>query len=212
MEINLGVSDFFKQRIETKTDQFLEARGIKVRLEGQVPKSGLVVANHPTHWDSIFLRKAVPGSYHAVNELALRKTGINPIDRWIALNASFMIPVYQGNRSSRQKTYYHVDSVLKKGRLIFFNPTGKSSYSNALPPREDIIVGGLIRIQQVARVESLYPAYVFVKGQILQDGSVEAGSEVLIKIGESFNASQNEESLRNSIYSSWEVLFEQLCK
>lgn len=143
---------------------------------------------------------------------ALRKTGIPLIDESIALNVSYMIPVYQGDVLLRQKTYSHVRSVLEKRGLIFFNPTGKSSHSNTLPPRDDIRVGGLIRIQQITKIKYLHPAYIFVNGKILQDGSVKAGSEVLIKIGESFGASQDEKSLRNSIYSSWEALFEQLCK
>lgn len=52
METNFGVNSFLKsisqEIIVKKTKEFLEARGIAVRLEGQVPKGGLVVANHPT--------------------------------------------------------------------------------------------------------------------------------------------------------------------
>lgn len=202
--------DIIQTRIVNRTEKLLQEHNIHVSVSGNIPNKGIIVANHPSNWDSIFWRKAVPESHHAVNNLALKKTGIEFIDDQIALRLSRMVPVYSGDSSKRQRTYKYVRGVLDGGGLVVFNPTGKSSCNNTLPVQNEIQVGGLLRLQQVAKINSLYPAYVFVDGEILLNGQVRDGSNVKIVIGDSFQIDQDSEKLKELIHTYWKDLSEKI--
>ena len=194
---------------EKKTLPFLEAHQINIDVEGLKPVKGLVVATHPTIWDSIFWRQALPDAFHCVQAEALKKTGIPVIDAIIALYYSRMIPVYIGNSGQRRNTYRMVRERMERVPVII-NPGGRTTCSNDIPSVGEIKVGGIIGIMRLWQEKLIYPARVRVQGQILENGTVADGSRVKIRYGQpvdlsdiNFEQQVDALSLAERIEKSW---------
>ncbi len=215
MELVSGsLEPIFQAWRDGKTERFLQNHRLNVEVTNRPDYPCLIIATHPTTWDSIFWRR-IPRVYHAVHSEALKKTGIPRVDSWLALGLSRMVPVHTDSRERRQETYQHIASLLDRGNEVVINPTGRTTGSNQTPEEEELNVGGIIRVLQLTKQKTVVPAVVRVTGNIKEDGTVEDGSSIQIIFAKepldlkdiNLKAETvNDELLRSRIVESWNEL------
>jgi len=127
------------QRVCTRT---LRRVGVEVRYEGQVPRDGLIVANHLSYADIIALSSIMPCAFVAKKEVRSW-----PIFGWIAATAGSLF-VDRERRLETAKFNQSVDEALRSGlRVVLFAEGTSSDGSAVLPFRpslfEPAIVSGV---------------------------------------------------------------------
>lgn len=178
--------NLFERRRDIRTERFFNLHDFQVETVGDPGKSALIVATHPTIWDSIYWR-TLPDTIHVVNSGALRKTPLPVVNEWLAVKVSSMIPAYTGESGLRNKTYQLMAESLDSGKRVVINPTGHVLCSNEIPYTDDLHIGGVYRSLQLATDRKLVPAVVWVDGEIHEDGTVDDGSSIRLIFGPRIN-------------------------
>ena len=99
----------------------LRSMGIHVEVEGEVPKHGLVVANHLSHLDIVILSAAMPCFFVAKSE----------VGEWLyfgqAARAGGTLFIDRTRRASAEKVTAEISERLKLQAPVLFFPEGTST-------------------------------------------------------------------------------------
>ncbi len=180
--MNDRLNEIVEERVRKRTSEFLAEKGILVEFVDPPVGVCLILATHPTVWDSVVWR-CLPGTFHAVNSGALKRTGLPALDRQIALGISRMIPVNKNDPSKRRETYRDIAAKLDEGYRVVINPTGETATTNEIPNEDAVRIGGIIGSLRKSKVERVVPAVVWVLGEIERDGTIASGAKVKVFFG-----------------------------
>lgn len=99
----------------------LRSMGIRLEIEGEIPKHGLVVANHLSHLDIVILSTAMPCFFVAKTE----------VGAWFyfgqAARAGGTLFIDRGRRASAEKVAAEISERLKLRVPVLFFPEGTST-------------------------------------------------------------------------------------
>ena len=113
------------QRVCTRA---LRRVGVNVRLEGDVPREGLIVANHLSYADILALSAMMPCAFIAKKEVRSW-----PIFGWIAARAGTLF-VDRERKLDTARVNESVDQALRSGLRVVLFPEGTSSDGSTVLP------------------------------------------------------------------------------
>ncbi|HRN70223.1 MAG TPA: 1-acyl-sn-glycerol-3-phosphate acyltransferase [Candidatus Woesebacteria bacterium] len=213
---SFSVRELLAPFLSQKEQTFFKENNNKVTIHNFPQTGSLIVANHPTIDDSHIWRLE-PKAIHAVHSDALKKTGVTPIDRMIALHYSRMIPVHSAD--NRQETYHDIVNLIEQGYAVIINPTGETSGNNDIPMTDKIKIGGIIRPWQLSNTDfNIFPAYVHISN-ITNNFRIAKGSDIHVEVtpdplqvSDIFTkeGNVNQDIFATRLIESWQNLAEQI--
>lgn len=145
--------------------RLLGIMGIELRVQGEIPDSGLIVANHISWLDIFVISAARPTSFVAKAEI--RKW---PLLGWLAKQADTLF-IQRGSRHHAQHIAHEMTTLLNAGRSVTVFPEGTTGEGRDVMPFHAALLQPAISAGQPVRplairyrdAEDLYtavPAYI----------------------------------------------------